>query len=232
MPRIKLLFHGDSDPFNANATSVNLHINRMIDFARSSYYPSLSVALWLRKQPRNAEDGLRFFELGLKTPGSTVAHVTSYGAALIRLLPTTDKQRLRNAWLEVRAQALQTLRQALTIRDHPSTFAIPLLQPCLYLFQGEVENRTFESAIFHAKTLHYLFPSQLPSPSNIFLYLPTMHSTLEAALFPLQRPIMTFDNWQPDNVEVNLDMCRESLVFHAAICSIKSTSGYYVATSP
>jgi hypothetical protein len=170
----------------------------MIDFARKSYFPSLSVSPWLRKHPRSIDDGQRFFELGIKTPQSTVAHLTTYGASLIRLLPTEDKQHLINAWLEVRAQALQTLREALESPDHPSTITVPLLQQCLYLFQGEVENRTFDAARIHAKTLRYLFQSQASSPSTIFLYLSAAHSSLETALFTFSAPILTFDSWQPE----------------------------------
>ena len=192
-----LLARGNSDPFDAYPIDVNPHINRMIAFARESYYPSLSVSTWQRKQPRSIEDGLRFFNLGRSSADSTVAHLTSYGAALTRILPTASKRHFEKAWLQVRSQALQTLRQSLPHQQRTEPLAVPLIQQCLYLFQGDVEARFFHTAKIHATTLRHLFQPQAPSPTTISLFLTAMHSILETATFPLEPPIMTFDDWHP-----------------------------------
>lgn len=177
---------------------VNPHINRMIAFARESYYPSLSVAPWQREQPRSIEDGLRFFNLGRSSADSTVAHLTSYGAALTRILPVASKRHFEKAWLQVRSQALHTLRQSLPHHQKTGPLAVPLIQQCLYLFQGDVEARFFHTARLHATTLRHLFQPLPPGPTTIFLFLTAMHSTLETAIFPLEPPIMTFDDWNPE----------------------------------
>lgn len=193
-----LLAHGNSDPFGAYPLDVHPHINRMFAFARESYHPSLSVSPWQRKQPRSLEDGLRFFNLGRSSADSTVAHLTSYSAALTRILPPSSKRHYEKVWLQVRSQALQTLRRSLPYQQRTEPLAVPLIQQCLYLFYGDVEARFFHTAKLHATTLRYLFQPLRPSPTTIFLFLTAMHSTLETATFPLERPVMTFDDWHPE----------------------------------
>ena len=195
---LSFVARGNSDPFDAYPVDIDPHINRMIAFARESYYPSLSVSPWQRKQPRSPEDALRFFNLGRTSADSTVAHLTSYGAALTRIMPADSKRSFEKAWLQVRSKALQTLRRSLSHNHKSSAPAVSLIQQCLYLFQGDVEARFFQTARIHATTLRYLFQPQPPTPTTIFLFLTAMHSTLETATYPLQPPIMTFDDWYPE----------------------------------
>lgn len=198
------LKQGNSDPFNSYPIEVNPHINHMIAFARASYFPSLSVVPWLRKEARKdaqGRDPLRFFELGRASPETTVAHITTYGACLLRLLPDgAYRHAFEKTWLELRSQALQTARarSALTLHTKDSTPALFLVRQVLYLFQGDIEARLFSTAKIHVKMLRHLLVHLAPNQTAIFLFLTAMHSTLETACFTLQPAVMTFDNWHPE----------------------------------
>ena len=195
---INLIFRGNSDPFDAYPIRVSPLLNRIISFARDSSCKTLAVSPWHPKRAGNPEHAMSFFSLGLSTSRSTVAHLTIYGAALVRILPACSRRALEKEWLQVRAEALQNLRSSLAQYNRLSSSAIPLVQQCLYLFQGDTEARLFDTAKLHATTLPHLFRLLTPDPTAIFLFVTAMHSNMEAAVFRSEPLVMTFDDWYPD----------------------------------
>jgi hypothetical protein len=188
---------GNSDPFDSFVVRVDPHINRMISFARDSYYPALALVPWLQKY-RKANDKLRYFELGRSRDCCKAAHLASFGAALVRLLPERGRAEIETAWLRVRGLALQKLQNSLTSQSRTSDVTEALTQQCLYLFQTDTEARLFSGALMHGQTLRGLFLKTAPNSTVIYLFLSAMHTVAQNCTLQLNAPIMTYDDWHPD----------------------------------
>ena len=192
------LLKGNSDPFDSFSIHISPHINRMVVFARDSYYPSMTLTPWRRlRTHRKQQEGLHFFELGWSSADCAVAHLASYGAALIRILPTDSRRQLEQTWLEVRYLALQRLRNSLATYSSAGLSSVSLVKQCLYLYKCDVEARLFSSARIHGTMLRHLFKRTPVNSTTICLFLSAMGNVLQFVCFQLEAPVMTYDDWYP-----------------------------------
>ena len=198
LPESPTLWKGGSDPFNSCTVYVSPLVNRMIVFARDCYYPSLAYAPWLRRWfiPKNGKPWL-FFNLGSSSADCMAAHLASYGAALVQILPVDARRCLEPVRLETRSLALRTLRRSLTAHGSTAEGTVILIQQCLYLFQADVEARMFTSAEHHGKMLRQLFANVPWTSRSVYLYLSGIHTVLQMVCFQFKAPVMTFDEWHP-----------------------------------
>ena len=214
-----ILYHGNSDPFNAFALKITPVINRIITFARDIYFPSVSAPKYLRNvyspSRRKVED-TQAFRFGLSSSDTAIAHLGTYAAALTRILPLSARRDIQAACLSVRSQALKRTRAFIAshcrksaqksskVSDPPSTDSnsakppIELVQQVTYLFQAAGESRDWTSAIVHAKVLSLLLPTLTYEPTSIFLYVNAMHSMLELSAFTQTPAVVKVTDWCPE----------------------------------
>jgi hypothetical protein len=191
------LFKGNSDPFDSFVVHVDPHVNLMIGFARDYYYPALALVPWLQKY-QGANDRLRYFNLGRSRDCCKTAHLASFGAVLVRLLPGPGRAEIETVWLRLRGLALQELRDSLNRHCQTSDATEALTQQCLYLYQTDTEARMFNGAQVHGQTLRTLFLKTAPNSTTIYLFLSAMHTVAQNCTLQLKAPIMTYDDWHPD----------------------------------
>ncbi len=192
------LLKGNSDPFDSFTIHVSPHVTRMVRFARDSYYPSQTLTPWRRLNiHRRQHEGLHFFEIGWSSADCTIAHLASYGAALVRILPPDARRQLEQTWLEVRSLALRRLRNSLAMHSSIGPFSVGLMQQCLYLYKCDVEARIFTSAKIHGTMLRQLLQRTPLNSTTICLFLSVMGNVLQFVCFQLEAPVMTYDDWHP-----------------------------------
>ena len=192
------LLEGNSDPFDSFPMHVSPHVTRMVHFARDSYYPSMTLKPWRRlRRHRKQQEGRLSFEIGSSSADCTIAHIASYGAALVRILPVDARHELEKTWLEVRSLALRRLRESLAMHGSADPFSVIIMQQCLYLYKCDVEARLFSSARIHGAMLRQLLKSTPANPTTISLFLSVMGNVLQFVCFQLEAPVMTYNDWHP-----------------------------------
>lgn len=196
-----ILKRGNSDPFNSFVIDITPTFNRIITFARDSYFPSVTVPKWLRSKASSLPDP-HAFAFGLSSTDSALAHVSTYGACLLRILPRSSRRsQVEDTCLQVRTQALERLRALITQQSKNTPPPFSLFQQVLYLFQGAMEARDFDAAKVHGRMLRHLLLSLPYNPTTTFLFVNTMHTMLEVATHTFQPSIVDFDQWHADQMK-------------------------------